>query len=139
LSHDEASFSSLTSRVTFNKINLRLSPKKLIMETCNTQQEVLFLIDSSFVRQELYKDSFSENDKQPANTGADKFEQACWNGMLRDWLPGIDQNPHDKKLFVWKVLVANAFVCAELSGAPTEIKARQSLNPYLFLSSINNN
>lgn len=109
------------------------------MENYNTQREVLFLVDSSFVRHELYNNSSSEDNKQPGFSTPDKFEEACWNGVLRNWLPGLGQNPDDKKLFLWKVLVANAFVGVELSEAPIAIKSRRSLNPYLFLSSINYN
>jgi len=136
-SHDEASFSGITARPTFNLIYLRVLSKKIIMETYNAQREVLFLVDSSFVRHELY--SNTSPGKHPDISAVDKFEEACWNGVLHDWLPGADQNADDKKLFLWKVLVANAFVCVQLSETPTGIKPLRSLNPYLFLSSANYN
>ncbi len=108
------------------------------MENQNAQREILFAIDTSFVRKELYQNDISANNRD-ATSEAEKFEEACWNGMLREWLPGISHSPDDKKLFLWKVFVANAFVSVELSETASNLMARQSLNPYLFLSSINNN
>ena len=108
------------------------------MERHNTQQEILVVTDSSFVRQELYQNNlFASNPN--SDSSADRFEEACWNGILGQWLPGVKPNPDDKKLFLWKVFVANAFVSVELSEAPAEIRGHQSLNPYQFLSTINNN
>ena len=109
------------------------------MENYRAQQEILVVTDSSFVRRGLYQNDHFANNKQPATSAADKFEEACWNGLLRDWLPGINHNSDGKKLFLWKVFVANAFVGVELSEVPSDIKGRQSLNPYQFLSTINNN
>lgn len=109
------------------------------MENQNIQREILFAIDSSFVRKELYQNNISTNNRPPATSAAEQFEEACWDGMIREWLPGVSHSPDDKKLFLWKVFVANAFVSVELSETSSDIKARQSLNPYLFFSSINNN
>jgi hypothetical protein len=108
------------------------------MEDYNKQQEILFATDTSFVRQELYQNNlFTSN--PDSNSSADRFEEACWNGILGQWLPGVKQNPDDKKLLLWKVFVANAFVSVELSEAPAEIRSHHSLNPYHFLSTLNNN
>jgi len=109
------------------------------MENYSAQQEILVVTDSSFVRRELYQNNLFTNNKQPGTSAVDKFEEACWNGVLSDWLPGINHNSDGKKLCLWKVFVANAFVGVELSEARSDIKASQSLNPYLFFSSINNN
>ena len=109
------------------------------MENYNRQQEVLFVTDSSFFRQELYEHNLSTTSRQSATGSADKLEEACWNGMFRNWLPGVNQDTDTGKLFLWKISVANAFLCGELSEAPSEIKGGDSLNPQLFFSSINNN
>ena len=109
------------------------------MRNCNKQEEILIATDSSFFRQELYEHNLSANNKQPGSPTVDKLEEACWNGMLRGWLPWIDQNTDNGKLFIWKISVANAFLCGELSESPSEVRGAHSLNPYLFFSSINNN
>ena len=109
------------------------------MENDNTQQEILFATNSSFAKQELYENNLSANSRYPGVAAVDKLEEACWNGMLREWLPGVVQNADNKKLFLWKIFLGNAFLCAELSEAPLAIKSRQSINPNLFFPSINNN
>jgi hypothetical protein len=107
------------------------------MENYNKQQEILFATDSSFFRHELCEHHLSPNGKRPASV--EKLEEACWNGMLRNWLPQVNQNSYNNKLFLWKILVANAFLCGELSEGPSDIRGAHSLNPYLFFSSINYN
>jgi hypothetical protein len=109
------------------------------MENNKKQQEVLFVSNSSFFRQELYQRNLRANYMQLAGSAVDKLEEACWNGMLRRWLPQVNQNTDNNELFLWKVLVANSFLCGELSRTPSEIERSHSLNPYLFFSSINNN
>lgn len=103
------------------------------------QQEILFAKNSSFVQRELHENNLSVNNKQPRTYEANKLEEACWNGMMRKWLPVVNRSIDYKKLFLWKVFVANTFLCAELSGRPLEINSPYSLNPYLFLSLKNNN
>lgn len=125
----------------FNLLTIRSAVyhKKMIMKNYNTQEEILIATNSSFLRQELSEHNLSGNSKQSGSAPVDKLEEACWNGLFRNWLPGVGQNAESNKLFLWKIFVANAFLCGELSEAPSEIRGFQSLNPYLFFSSINNN
>lgn len=108
------------------------------MKSYNTEQELLIVTGSSFAKKELCKSDILTNNKQSGIFRADKLEEACWNEMT-SWLPGMMKRIRSKKFFLWKVIVANSFVCAELSKAPFLVNDLYSLNPYLFLSSKNYN
>jgi hypothetical protein len=109
------------------------------MKNYNMQQEILFVTDSLFFRQELYEHNLAANSKQSGKVTVDKLEEACWNGMLRNWLPGVIQNTDNKELFFWKIVVAKAFLYGALSEAPAKTERRHSLNPHFFFPLIINN
>lgn len=102
------------------------------MKTSTTQQEVLFIINSSFAsRQYSEKDSTGEDKNLLGN---EKIKDACWNGLIKEMIPEIFQ-PEDKavKLFLWQVREANQFLALEMSEYPTGVNKYLSIDPYRFM------
>lgn len=103
-----------------------------------TKQEILLLTGSSFARRDFCE---TRPGQMPANLSpVESLEAACWNGLLDQF---IDEAPVNKrngdKLFLWKIHVADAFLCVELSQSPGSIDPYYSLDPYLYLPGWNFN
>src|SRR4026208_1038604 len=98
-------------------------------------QEILLLTASSFADGELCgKDLLNDNSGKRLSP-AEKLEEACWNGLLDEFLSNkraIGKNGN--QLFLWKIHVADAFLCVELAQVPRALDHYYSLDPYLFLS-----
>lgn len=95
------------------------------MKKNNTQQELMFVTSSAFMQKELCENDTSKNNELSTS---EKLEEACWNGMLKDWSWGsITGNKKDEKLFLWKVYTADRILCACVSKVPV------SIDPYLFM------
>lgn len=104
------------------------------MKKVNPGQEILLLTNSSFAQRELCIDDSSVQNN--SNLPVEKLEEACWNGLLNDWLPKTMQgDKRNKHLFLWKINVANKFLCIELAETPLAADHYYSLDPYLFLPS----
>jgi len=110
------------------------------MEKNRPTQEILLLTASSFAQGELCdKDSFEDNSSKRLSP-VEKLEEACWNGLLDEFLSNRRANgKNGNKVFLWKIHVADAFLCVELAQPPTAIDHYYSLDPYLFLSLKNYN
>ena len=108
------------------------------MEKHTVTQEILLVTASSFAQRDLCGDG-SENEVGIPRIPADRLEEACWNGLLDDFLAGAPKDRKHARLFLWKIHVADAFVCVELAQSPGEIEAIHSLDPQLFLSLRNRN
>lgn len=109
------------------------------MNTYNTKQEILIATNSTFARRDLCENDFCSRNIYPDKSPAEKLEEACWNGMLDEWLPVKVDAGNSDKIFLWKVYVMNALLCAELSKSPSSVDPFYSVNPYLFLSEKNRN
>jgi hypothetical protein len=108
------------------------------MKKINPGQEILLLTNSSLAQRELCADDFSPNNK--TNSLAEKLEEACWNGLLNEWLPGVmAKGKKQKDMFLWQINVANKFLCVQLAKAPLSTDHYYSLDPYLFLPEQNIN
>lgn len=109
------------------------------MKKINPGQEILLLTNSSLAKRELCGIDFSPNNQNNSLTA--KLEEACWNGLLNEWLPGVTPNGKKQKdMFLWQINVANKFLCIQLAKAPLSNDAHYySLDPYLFLAEQNIN
>ena len=103
------------------------------MEKHTAVQEILLLTASSFAQKDLVDgDSFEDSGKRPGPV--EKLEEACWNGLLDDFFRNTPSNSRNgNKLFLWKIHVADAFLCVELAQSPSAPDRFHSLDPYLFL------
>lgn len=110
------------------------------MENINTKQEILLLTNSSFAQRELCENGFFAGNTGAVTSHEEKLEEACWNGLLEEWLnDALVSKRDDEKIFLWKIHIADMFLCVELSKAPYPVSCFHSLDPYLFLPLKNNN
>jgi hypothetical protein len=101
------------------------------MKTHTAQQEILLMTGTSF---SLRSWCDKEENANQNLTSEEKLKEACWNGMLPEMLPEICK-PFigERKLFLWKVKEANAFIEVDLAEEPCEMNKHFSINPYSFL------
>ena len=108
------------------------------MKTNLIQQEILLLTDSTFSQQLMCEKDNSDNDKFLSQT--EHLENACWNGVLYEMLPGvIEKTPEGKNIYVWEVRSCMNFLEMELGEYPETINQQDSINPYIFLSALHYN
>jgi len=64
----------------------------------------------------------------------EQLEDACWNGMLYDMLPGIiAKSPTGKQLFLWQMKQKSLGLEMELGEFPPTIERYFSIDPQYFL------
>ena len=105
------------------------------MEKNKPTQEILLSTASSFAQGELCDKDLSKDNPGKRLSPVEKLEEACWNGLLNEFLSNkraIGKNGN--QLFLWKIHVADAFLCVELAQSPPALDHYYSLDPYLFLS-----
>lgn len=104
------------------------------MKTKFTQQEILLLTVSKFSEREWAEKIVEDKNKL---TATEKLEDACWNGLLDTMLPEvIEKTPEGKKLFLWNIRQCKSFLEIELSESSPVIERENSIDPYLFASTI---
>jgi len=103
------------------------------MKTNSTHQEILLLTGTTFSKTQCVEKDTSAETKNL--TQYEQLENACWNGLLDEMLPGIvDITPEGKKLYLWQVRHCALFLEMELCESPREIERASSIDPYSFLS-----
>jgi hypothetical protein len=103
----------------------------------SVQQEILLMTNSS-----LSKRSFCEKNSTEASSGfsnVERLENACWNGMLEEFLPGMILTVEGKTLLLWEIQNAKSFLHIDLCDQPNFINKELSIDPYLFLNHLNYN
>jgi len=95
------------------------------------QQEILLMTNSSLSKRNLCE----KNDSEPGQfSNVDRLEQACWNGMLEDFLPGLLMKVEGRTLFLWEIQNANSFLHINLCDQPGFLNRENSIDPYIFLN-----
>jgi hypothetical protein len=105
------------------------------MEKNKPTQEILLSTASSLARGELCDNDLLKDNFGKRLSPVERLEEACWNGLLDEFSTNkraIGKNGN--QLFLWKIHVADAFLCVELAQAPPALDYYYSLDPYLFLS-----
>lgn len=101
------------------------------MKARSTQQEILLMTGTKFSEREWAEKLVEDKNKLSA---ADKLEDACWNGLLDEMLPGIVQKTDEgKKLFLWHIRHYRSFLEIELSESSPVIDCKYSIDPYFFV------
>jgi hypothetical protein len=101
------------------------------MKTNSTQMEVLLLTGTSFSASQL--SDKSEQAPKPSFSEKEKLAEACWNGLLPEMLPELcEQIPAGKKIYLWEINEADAFIDLEFAERPEEKDQYFSINPYVF-------
>lgn len=108
------------------------------MERQSTQQEILLMTGSTFFQHQLCEKNESDSNKHLSYK--EQLEEACWNGMLDELLPGIvEKSVEGKTLLLWQIRHCNAFLEIDLMETPMEADPFYSVDPYLFLQASYNN
>lgn len=94
------------------------------------------MTNSSLSNRSLCEKNSSESGRV---SNADKLEQACWNGMLDDFLPGLIVKVEGKTLFLWEIQNAKNFLHINLCEQPEAIDKQYSIDPYMFIDTVSNN
>ncbi len=96
------------------------------------QQEVLLVIASGFASRQYCEKEGNESSKN--ETQAEKFKDACWNGMLKEILPELFFRAGlETPLFLWQMRECKHVLTLEMAEEPCEIDFQCSIDPYCFL------
>jgi len=98
----------------------------------SVQQEILLMVNSSLSKRNFSEKSNSEASKQFSNV--ERLENACWNGMLEEFLPGLIEKVDGKTLFLWEIQNAKSFLHIDLCDQPNAIEREFSIDPNYFLN-----
>ena len=102
------------------------------MKANSTQMEIIILTGTSFSASR-FSDK-NEATSKPARTEKEILTEACWNGLLPALLPEIvEQIPEGKKMYLWEIKEADAFIELELGELQEDKEKYFSINPYSFL------
>ena len=109
-----------------------LKLQSFIMKTKSTQQEILLMTNTSFSQRQLCEKDIPESNKYFSRT--EQLEDACWNGLLDEMLPGIiEKSSSGKRLHLRQIRPAKSFLEIELCEYPLQIEQEFSIDPYAFL------
>lgn len=112
--------------------------KSCIMEKNAAQQEILLMTGSAFFQQQCYEKNEQDSNKNISQI--EKLEEACWNGLLGELLPGlIERSSEGKALLLWEIRHGNSFLELDLCETPAKPDYYYSIDPYMFLNEGNNN
>lgn len=101
------------------------------------QQEILLMTNSSLSNRNLCEKNSTESGKHFSNV--ERLEQACWNGMLDEFLPGLVMHLEGRTLFMWEIQTAKSFLHIDLCDQVPSSNKEHSVDPYIFLSHLNFN
>lgn len=107
------------------------------MKTKPVNQEILLMTTTTFSHREWCEKDPRNNKPSTPN---EQLEEACWNGLLDEMLPGIIARSNSgKKLSLWQITHFSSFLDLELSEAPAIFSEPFSINPYLFVPTLSLN
>jgi len=102
------------------------------MKANSTQMEINILAGTSFSASQATDKN--EAASKPGRTEKEILTEACWNGMLPDILPEVFvQMPTGKKMYLWEIKEADAFIELELGELQEDKDKYFSINPYAFI------
>lgn len=102
------------------------------MERNTTQQEILLITGATFFQNQLCEKT--EQDSRKNMSQPEKLEEACWNGLLNELLPGIIvRSATGKALLLSHIRHCKAFLEIDLCDVPVEQEYYYSIDPYVFL------
>jgi hypothetical protein len=107
------------------------------MKKQHVHQEVLVSTRTTLAKKVLFETNDSNKDATPV----EKFEEACWNGLLREMFPELMlyNSSALENLFIWGIYAGRSYLLVDLADAPGTIDSLLSLDPHLFLPEVNLN
>ncbi|MEP6512649.1 MAG: hypothetical protein ABJA79_02185 [Parafilimonas sp.] len=106
------------------------------MKRNTISQEILLMTTTAFSQRQLCR----LNSDSPVDhlSGAEQMEEACWNGMLNEFFPGIVAS--GKQIYLWQIKHGKCFLEIKLfEGYSFLIDNHLSIDPYSFLPTIYSN
>ena len=121
-------------------IFFNIQTKIAFMKNCSTQQEILLMPNTNFLRHQCVQ-KIEKNAKRRRHSVSEDIEHACWNGMIYNMLPGmIEKAKSDEKLFLLQVRREDEFLEMELGEDYfRSIDCIFSISPNYFFSEALNN
>src|SRR5581483_12316885 len=108
------------------------------MKTKSTQQEIILMANTTFAQTQFCEKDTPESNKNFNRT--EQLENACWNGLLQELLPGvIEKSSEGKKLYLWQIRHGAFFLQIELCEHPQIIDENFSIDPQYFLQTVSLN
>jgi hypothetical protein len=102
------------------------------MKSNATQTEILLMTGTRFSARQ--SNSIAEPGHSNNLTERQKLEEACWNGMLKEMLPELFEQPDgNKNLYLWQIREADAYIELEFGNAPEAKEKYLSIDPYAFM------
>ncbi|MEO5996088.1 MAG: hypothetical protein ABIN89_05165 [Chitinophagaceae bacterium] len=102
------------------------------MKPNSIQQEILLVTSTRIPEWQLERTDIYDKSQHLSYT--EQLEEACWNGLLDDLLPGTIEKPTSgKKLHLWQVRSGSSFIRIELCTFPIVIEKQLSIDPYFFV------
>ena len=101
------------------------------------QQEILLMANSSLSKKSFCEKDPSENSQSSSNM--EQLAEACWNGMLDEFLPGLVLHQEGKTLFMWEIQTAKSFLHIDLCDQVPSHDKQNSIDPYIFINQMNLN
>ncbi|WP_153799875.1 hypothetical protein [Foetidibacter luteolus] len=103
------------------------------MKNQSIRQEILLMINTSFTQRQ-----WCQKNEIPGSrplSKAEQLEDACWNGMLYEMLPGlVETSAAGKKLFLWQMKQNKECLEMELGECPGQVDYMFSIDPHYFLA-----
>jgi len=95
------------------------------------QQEILLMANSSISRKSFSKKKRSQS--RQTFSQREELAEACWNGMLGEFLPGLLLSIKGRPLYIWQIQCAQNFLHIDLCERPKFSNREESIDPYIFL------
>ena len=107
------------------------------MKKQHIHQEILVSTRTTLAKKVL----FETNESNKNATPVEKFEEACWNGLLNEMISEL--MPYNlsqlEKIFIWGIRSGKSYLLVDLADAPFTIESLLSIDPCLFLPKMNLN
>ena len=97
------------------------------------QQQILLCTGTHFSSRQCWQKL--NPGKQHLYSEADRLQDACWNGMLKEMLPEVC-NENDKDLYLWQIRENKYAIDIEIGQMPAEVEPQFSIDPYSFIESV---
>ena len=105
------------------------------MKKQHIQQELLISTRTTLAKKVLVETSGSNK----GATTVEKFEEACWNGLLNEMFPEL--MPYNQseptKIFIWGIHAGKSYLLVDLADSPGVTESVFSIDPRLFFPEVN--
>jgi hypothetical protein len=107
------------------------------MKPQHVHLEVLVSTTTTLAKKVLHE--IKDNNKNASPV--EKFEEACWSGLLNGMFSELMPTSSTKrsKVFIWEISTGKSNLLVDLADVPGTIESALSINPPLFLPELDLN